>query len=165
MEWTNEFRGRLDEFTKKYAPKANEIPISIKIRPESGCFHREHAPRAYEIIDLAISSKRIARTALVEHESGPEILTFIPLVAAGITITAAVINLIAAIIKARAEGHKKGDHCSNAPAHVIVRTIRTDGTYREEDVIEVACTSEVTEIEIEEALTNGIKRLTGKKTR
>ena len=158
MKWTNEFRDRLKDFTTRFPPRPNEIAVSIKIRPQSGCFHREHSPRAYEMIDAAIAKKRIHRTALVEHETGPELLTLIPIAAAGISISAAVINLVAAIIKARAEGAKKGDH-SHAPSHVIVRTIRTDGPYREEDVIQVECTTPVTEIEIEEALTSGIMKL------
>jgi len=162
MEWTNEFRGRIEDFTTRIPPRPREIAVSIKIRPQSGCFHREHSPRAYEIIDAAIAKKKLHRTALVEHESGPEILTWIPLSVAGMTISAAVINLVAAIIRARAEGAKKGDQ-AYAPAHVIVRTIRTDGAYREEDVIQVECTTPVTEIEIEEALTSGIKSLADKK--
>ena len=67
------------------------------------------------------------------QESGPELLVY---VAAGITLAASVIDLVAAIINARAEGIRHGDGPA-APLHLIVRRTREDGSVREETVLEV----------------------------
>ena len=60
-----------------------------------------------------------------EHESGPELLVFVAVVTAGISLAKSVIDLIVAIIKARSEGIKKGDHPAS-PLDLIVRR-----TYKE----------------------------------
>ncbi len=92
-------------FQRDRPPKRNEVPVSIKIRIVSGCFHREHSPRAYEIIDAKLSKlPRNVMLGFEEHESGPELLVY---VAAGVALTTSVINLVTAIIKARSEGVKK----------------------------------------------------------
>jgi len=49
--WPNEFRERMRPFERKRKPISGETAVSIKLRVDSGCFHREHSPRAYEIID------------------------------------------------------------------------------------------------------------------
>ena len=106
-------------------------PLDILVL--SGCFHREHSARAYELIDADLRKLSPTQTHLVfeEHESGPEILVYVSLVAAGLGLAAQVINLIAAIIKARSEGIKKGDHPSD-PLHLIVRRVHDSEGFREE---------------------------------
>ena len=73
--WLNEFRSRLKEFESKNPP-ANCLTVSFKIRVSSGCFHREHSPHAYRIIDgyLAGADLSDVQHRIDEHESGPELL-------------------------------------------------------------------------------------------
>jgi hypothetical protein len=61
----------------------------------------------------------------IEHESGPEVLVYITLIAAGITLAKSVIDLITAIIKARSEGAKKGDR-HGYPVELVVRGFDDD---------------------------------------
>jgi len=70
------FPNRMRGFEARRAPKPGEAAVSIKVRVTSGCFHREHSPRAYELIDrsLAKLSGSDDSFAFEEHESGPEIL-------------------------------------------------------------------------------------------
>lgn len=57
--WPNEFRERMRHFEGRTAPRPGAAAVSIKLRVNSGCFHREHSPQAYEIIDekLRVLSK------------------------------------------------------------------------------------------------------------
>ncbi|HKW18584.1 MAG TPA: hypothetical protein VJO35_13840 [Terriglobales bacterium] len=69
--WPDEFRERMRCFEGRRARSTTEVAISIKLRVNSGCFHRELSPRAYEIIDKQL--RTIGRTeievALQEHEA------------------------------------------------------------------------------------------------
>jgi hypothetical protein len=49
--WQQTFRNRMRDFEIKRATKPGEEAVSINVRVSSGCFHREHSPRAYELID------------------------------------------------------------------------------------------------------------------
>ena len=90
--------------------RSGEIAVSVKVRITSGCFHREHSPRAYELIDAALS--KMSRSSpsdgfsVEEHESGPEILVYLAVTAAGLGLAKSIVELITAIIKARSEGIK-----------------------------------------------------------
>lgn len=44
MDWNENFKQKMN----RYALSNSEsmIPISIKIRPSGGCFHREYSPHA-----------------------------------------------------------------------------------------------------------------------
>jgi len=99
-EWEKTFRSRMRNFKARLRPGTAGLPVSIKLRVRSGCFHREHSPRAYKLID-----SRLARLSpnvqFIEHESGPELLVFLAVATAGITLTKSVLDLITAIIKAR----------------------------------------------------------------
>lgn len=105
--WQETFRGRMRHFESERAPLPGEAAVSIKVRITSGCFHREHSPRAYELIDQSLRklSPGDSSFAFEEHESGPELLVYI---AAGVGLATSVINLIATIIKARSEGSGRG---------------------------------------------------------
>lgn len=120
--WQEIFRNRMRHFEARRELRPGEAAASIKVRVLSGCFHREHSPRAYELIDRDLS-KLIGADATFgfeEHESGPEILAYVALTAAGVSLAANLINLVTAIIKARSEGISKGDSPSY-PLEVIVR--------------------------------------------
>jgi len=47
MTWEDEFSRRMEGFHSSLPNENEGIPVSIKIRPTGGCFHREHSPIAY----------------------------------------------------------------------------------------------------------------------
>ena len=100
MIWENEFRNRIKKFEASSPEKGNGLSVSIKVRVIVGCYHREHSPEAYRIIDEYLRSHPSTGISFQEHESGPELLVYLSLGAAGISLTASVINLVTAIIKA-----------------------------------------------------------------
>ncbi len=51
MTWEDEFRHRMRTFETSYSPREDGLPVSIKIRVTSGCFHRECSHHAYRMID------------------------------------------------------------------------------------------------------------------
>ena len=134
--WLSQFRERMADFAR--VPSAGQVSVSIKIRVEAGCFHREHSPEAYRLIDEYIQRQALApeRLKIEEHESGPEILLFAGVAIGVINFSAAVINLIVAILRARADGIRKGDHPC-APLELIVRRIDSKGQYIEEKVLRI----------------------------
>ena len=158
--WPYEFRERMRRFEAAREPRPGEAPVSIKIRVSSGCFHREHSPRAYELIDLNLQRLAASDAHLVfeEHESGPEILVYVSLVAAGLGLAAQVINLITAIIRARSEGIKKGDHPSH-PLQLIVRRVHDADGFREEQVLTIGHTEAVDEVKLEKQLKDALHKL------
>jgi hypothetical protein len=112
--------------------------ISVKVRVTSGCFHREHSPSAYEIIDRQLASMPGFRRdfGFEEHESGPEVLLLITAATAALGLAREVVGLVTEIVKARHEGVDRGDHPSD-PIEVIVRRIDDGNTIREETVLRI----------------------------
>jgi len=163
--WPTEFRHRMDKYRSSHPPKDGEIDISIKVRVTSGCFHREHSPRAYEIIDKALTKvrKQNPEIFLEEHESGPEILVYMTLTAAGLQFAKSVIDLIVAVLEARTEGMRRGDHPRD-PLKLIMRRTNREGDCTEEEVLIIESTDPVLEVEIEEKLTKAGKALVKKGT-
>jgi hypothetical protein len=158
MSWENDFRVRLDHFEQRQS-MAGGIPVSIKIRVTNGCFHREHSPKAYEIIDASLHSLKLDESiSFYEHESGPELLVYLALGTAGINLTISVINLITTILKARSEGIKKGDHPS-APLELIVRSFDNKGRLVEEKVLHIDSQHTPDKKEIEQALDQTLSRI------
>lgn len=131
--WEDTFRTRMEKFSDAYSADPNHVAISIKVRIVSGCFHREHSPHAYEIIDnyLQHVSSEEKNFAFEEHESGPEILVYLALASSLVTLSGSVINLITTIIKARSESVKMGDHPRD-PVELIVRRVIKSGEIHEE---------------------------------
>jgi hypothetical protein len=144
-------------FEATRAPREGEASVSLKVRVVSGCFHREHSPHAYALIDnfLASHLSRPAEFTFVDHESGPELLIF---VAAGIALAKSVIDLVTAIIKARSEGIKNGDRPSGS-LEVVVRRVGGGDKYAEEVVIRVEHADPVNTEEIEARINSALKRL------
>jgi len=135
------------------APTAGLVPVSIKVRPSSGCFHREHSPGAYRIIDDYLSTADFPKTScqFEEHESGPDILVYLAVTTAGLTFAKSLIDLITAIIKARSEGIKKGDNRSE-PLELIIRGFSKEGEFYRETVLRIPPGHDVTQRQIEDAL-------------
>jgi hypothetical protein len=93
-----------------------------------------------------------------EHESGPDLLVYLSLVTAGVSLTASVINFITAIIKARTEGIIHGDRPSQ-PVELVVRGFDEDGKLKEEKILKIYSWEDVSEDLIEKALLNSAKKM------
>lgn len=159
-EWKQVFRKRMADFADSHTAQGGDIPVSIKIRVTSGCFHREHSPIAYELIDEFVASIKDQRKefAIEEHESGPEVLVYLSLTAAGVSLAAGIINLITAILKARSDGIHKGDRRSS-PVKLIIRRTRRTGEVEEQEVTEIHCDAPIVRAEIESGLNAAAERL------
>lgn len=148
--------------------------VSIKIRVASGCFHREHSPNAYKIIDEYIRPRRSellehedeyfrsrrseffgCEYEFREHESGPEIIAYIALTTAAIALATSIIDLIVTIIRARSEGIRRGDK-PEAPLRLIVRSAYREEGAEERIVMEFSKTSEIKRAEIETNLNKAV---------
>jgi hypothetical protein len=130
MNWQNQFRDRIKDFEKTYGD-GKGIPISIKLRSNS-CFCREHhAKEEYKIIDKEVNkfNSKKENAVLIEHESGPEILVYLQITAGTIMLSAAIINLITAIINSR-KRTKPGSYFE-----LIVRKFDKEGNVKEEKII------------------------------
>ncbi|MEI6789369.1 MAG: hypothetical protein WCL49_12910 [bacterium] len=152
--WTGEFRNRMEQYRAANPGASDMVEASVKIRVSSGCFHREHSPQAYPLIDKAVAKakKQAPLIHLEEHESGPEILVYMTLTAAGLQFAKSIIDLIVAILRARSEGIRKGDSPRD-PLKLILRRTNKTGDCVEEEVLTVESTDSIVEVEIEEALT------------
>jgi len=97
--WASQFRRRMNRFSKQHEMQGNAI--SIKVRPQGGCYHRQCSPHAYNLIDDYFNKYPSLDVSFYEHESGSELLVWLALGTAGITLAKSVIDLVTAIIKAR----------------------------------------------------------------
>jgi hypothetical protein len=153
--WEKEFRRRIEEFEP--SPRRDRWPISIKIKPTSGLFYRGESGHAYEIIYDYVQNADLSDVKYkpIEHETGPEILVVLTVLAAGLGFTKSIVELITAIIKARSEGIKRGDP-HREPLELIVRGYEEDGKFFQETVLRISPESSVTPKQIETALKKGI---------
>jgi hypothetical protein len=159
MNWANQFKNRVDDFEKQYGDLSG-VSISIKIKVDSGCFHREHSPKAYEIIDSELENfdSFKEKAVLIEHESGPEILVYLSLVVGSIGLTTATVNMITAIINARKKGTEHGDR-HDSSINLIVRNFNKKGEIKEEKIITIDRTSNLDRKILKELLEKGIRKL------
>lgn len=160
-DWQMEFRRRMGRFGVAHQPMPGEAAVSIKIRVRSGCFHREHSPRAYAIIDRqldTLSPEDVDSISFEEHESGPEILVWVAVATAGLTLAKSIVDLITTIFKARSEGVKQGDRPSE-PIELIVRRVGNDDEFREEAILRLGHDHPVNAEEIEAALRRALEKL------
>ena len=160
--WGKEFQERMDGFSRRLRSEDSGVPISIKVRVTSGCFHQEHSPRAYEVIERSLARAAKPDFEYVPHESGPELLVFLAVATAGITLAKSIIDLITTIIKARSEGIKKGDQPSD-PLELIVRRVDETRQVKEEIVLRIGHREPVDAKIIEKQLTEALQRLTDKR--
>ncbi|MGC2465087.1 MAG: hypothetical protein WA517_07820 [Candidatus Acidiferrum sp.] len=159
-EWQETFRNRMRGFEARRAPQPGEATVSIKVRVASGCFHHEHSPRAYELIDRSLTKLpgSDGSFAFEEHESGPEILLYLAVTTAGLSLAKSIVDLITAIIKARSEGIKKGDHPSE-PLELIVRRVHDAQEFREETVLRIGHKDTVDDAKVERQLKDALRKL------
>jgi hypothetical protein len=158
MIWEQELWDRLDNYSKATKlEKGNALPLSIKIRVTAGCFHREHSPEAYTIIDEFYSQNTDKSIKLVEHENGPELLVYLAFTTAVLSLSAQTINFVSTIIKARSEGVKKGD-MPNESIELIVRGFDKKGKIKEEKVLKINSTDKISNKNIDVALKHVMKK-------
>lgn len=150
--WLQQFRHRMEDFAAMSSSDSGRLAVSIKLRPDRGCFGRCCCPESYAAAERSHRPWHDRELVLEEHETGPEILSF---VGAGMSLAAGVISLMVVMLDARARGKRRGE-----PVKVIIRTIRKDGSYQEEEIMEVNCIDPITEIEIEETVRPALMRLT-----
>jgi len=162
--WEFEFRARMRSFESQRPPRDGEVSLSLKVRVTSGCFHREHSPHAYARIDTYFASlpaREQSELALAEHESGPEVLVYLALATAGVTLAKSVIDVLVAIIKARTEGVKSGDRPKD-PVEVIVRRVGDGEKFVEETVLRIGHNDPVDRAAIKRRINAALKRVVGK---
>ncbi|MCB9358026.1 MAG: hypothetical protein H6506_04240 [Calditrichaeota bacterium] len=159
-DWNTEFRDRMTRFEAHRLSDGAGVSLSIKIRVVSGCFHREHSPHAYSRIDqwLKDHASESSDFSFEEHESGPELLLWLAIVAGSINLATGIVNLVAAIIKARSDGVNGGDRPS-APLELIVRRSFSNGEYREEKVLRVEHHERLGADEVESKLEEAIRKM------
>lgn len=158
-EWQRTFRNRMHDFEAGHNVPPGAVPLSIKVRVSSGCYHREHSPHAYSLIDRHLTELITHdEFSFEEHESGPEVLVFVAAMTAGISLAKSIIDLIVAIIKARSEGIKKGDHPAS-PLELIVRCTYKGEEFREETILRIGHDEAINREIIEERLKRSISSL------
>jgi hypothetical protein len=151
--WQRTFRKRMHGFSLRRPPGEGEVAVSVKVRVTSGCFHREHSPEAYAVIDRHLDryAGHKVEFDFEEHESGPEILVCLALATAGTTLLKSVVDLVTAIIKARSRGVRKGDGPRD-PLELVVRRVSSRNEVTEEVVLRVGHTDPVDRELVEAAL-------------
>jgi rhodanese-related sulfurtransferase len=154
-QWLEGFQQTVGEFKRRR--EANGNVVSIKVRIESGCFHREHSPEAFKIIDARLRSLPENLEA-IEHESGPELLLYLAVGTGVLSLAKSVVELVTEIIKARSAGIKKGDH-PREPLVLIVRRVDEKNDYREDVVLRIGHTDKVDSGVIEDQLNASIREL------
>ena len=157
-QWQQTFRDRMRGFHRRRSTHPGAAALSIKVRVVSGCFHREHSPHAYALIDrLPVP----ADVEIVEHESGPELLVFLAVTTvatAGFSLAKSIIDLITTITKARAEGVKKCDRPAD-PLELIVRRADDGQEYREEVILRIGHADRVDATTIEGQINKALQKL------
>ena len=164
--WELQFRERMRSFEQQRPPREGETSVSLKVRVVSGCFHREHSPSAYQLIDDHLASIPVSERsdiAYVEHESGPELLVYLALATSGVTLAKSAIDLIVAILKARTEGVKNGDR-PNAPVEVIIRRVGDKDRFLEETILRIDQNDAIKRGDIEALINAALKRTAGNDT-
>lgn len=108
--------------------RPSDVPVWMKIRidptsEEHAVIHRYREKLAPADADFEFET----------HESGPEILVYLAVTAAGVSLVKSVIDLITTIIKARSETWRKGD-LPFKPLELIVRHV-DEGRGRSDEII------------------------------
>jgi len=151
--WFEGFRHTVGDFQRRQVGHGHVV--SVKVRVESGCFHREHSPEAYKIIDARLK-RPPDHAEVIEHESGPELLLYLAVTAGALSLAKSMIELITEIFKARAAGIKKGDHPSD-PLVLMVRRVDEKNEYHEDVILRIGHDDAVDSGKIEKELTAAIK--------
>jgi hypothetical protein len=137
------------------------IPIAIKIRSD-GCFCRSHSKETNRLIDEIVRNNHTHEFDYHEHESGPEIIAWLALGTAGLTVTKSLIDLLTSIINACKKGREKGD-AHGDKLLLIVRDIRQTENSTEEIVLEIYDKDIIDSDKIIKAIETGVNKKFNKK--
>ena len=151
--WLAGFRHTVGDFQRRQ--KGTGHVVSVKVRVESGCFHREHSPEAYKFIDARLR-RPPEHAEVIEHESGPELLLYLAVTAGALSLAKSVVELVTEIFKARAAGIKRGDRPSD-PLVLIVRRVDEKNEYHEDMILRIGHTDPVDLVLIEKELNASIR--------
>jgi hypothetical protein len=160
MTWNEDFQNRIEEFKTMVSQQDGEVPVSIKIRVDTGCFHRSCCPYVYRVIDQDVRKLRLTddRFIFIEHETGPEIIVYLAVAVAGLNLATSIINLITTIIKARFEGLKHGDR-HHDPVTLIIRRIKNKDILVEEKLMTFNPHDEISLKIVEKVLLEGVEKI------
>lgn len=123
----------------------------------SGCFHREHSPEAYILIDEALLEIKDDEIYFEEHESGPEIIAWVALGTASLTLAKSVFDFVTAVINARAKGRAQGD-TRDGNLVLIIRNTHHTADSKEETVLEIYDKELVSSKQIKDAIDRGLNK-------
>jgi hypothetical protein len=112
------------------------------------------------LIDEQISKFDLSndKAAVIEHESGPEILVYITVIAAGFQLSSSIIDLIKSIIEARKKGIDKGDRPKD-DLQIIVRGFDDDGNVCDETILTINHLDKIEKKTIKTLLGKSIEKL------
>ena len=163
MIWEKEFSSRVNSFEAKIPQRVEGQTLSIKLYG-SGCFHREHSPHAYRMIDKYLNSHPLKddKVELIEHESGPELLVYLALGTAAILLSKSILDLIITIVKSRQEGIKHGDRHQTV-FEIRVRGFDKNGNIKEERIFKFDSLDAVERDIIEKTLQSAINKFLTKR--
>lgn len=137
------------------------IHISIKIRSvPHECFCRSHSPITNKLIDDIIMQQQNYDITYHEHETGPEIIAWLALGTAGLTVTKSLIDLVTAIINACKHGSKNGD-TKKDKLILIIRDERKIENATEEFALEIYENDIITPKIIQKAIEKAINKKYG----
>jgi len=151
--WIQQFRDRMEGFAGR---RGDGLALSIKIRGE-GCFCRNCSPNTHRTIERIRETGdfRSREVEIEEHETGPEFLVYLALGTAAITLAKSVVELITAVVKARAEENEP--HKVRGPSVIVVRTVSEGGRFMEREALRIEPGSPPTSEEVETSLNDAIE--------
>lgn len=167
--WESQFNARFGSLDAVRARPPHSIGLSVKVRVASGCFHREHSPEAYAVVDAVVDRRKLAQQGISweEHESGPELLLWLAVGTAGlalakesVALVKEAVGLVATIVKARSEGINRGDG-PRAPLEIIVRGTNSHGEYKEKCLVTIAPEERLPDLRLEQMIDAAITDLFG----
>ena len=143
---------------KTHRPECSgDAPVRIKIRLDPTS--EEHAAIRRHRERLAPAD---ADFEFETHESGPEILVYLAVTAAGVSLAKSVIDLITTIVKARSETWRKRDLPFN-PLELIVRRVDEGRGRTDEVILRLGQKETRNETVIEQKLMDGLREITKNK--
>ena len=133
--------------------RLGDVPVWVKIRidPTTG----EHALIDRYLEKLAPAD---ADFGFEKHESGPEILVYLAVTAAGVSLAKSVIDLITTIIKARSETCNKRD-LPFKPVELIVRRVDERRGRTDEIILRLGQNEACDETVIEQKLMKALREI------
>ena len=137
--------------------RTHTLPITIKIKAEKGCFCRSHSKETNRLIDEIMKQHHNHEFDYHEHENGPEIIVWLALGTAGLTVTKSLIDLITAIINACKKGSDRGDDHKGKLLLIVRDTHKTENS-TEEIVLEIYDKDIINSEKIQKAIQSGINK-------